>query len=152
MKSFVYAFRGIWHTVRTERNMRIHLCAAFYVAALGLIAQIDSGEWLAVLLCIAAVISLECVNTALESLCDALCPEKNEGVRRCKDAAAGAVLVAAIISAVVGGLVFFRAKYAATALAFIMAHPVPAAILLLTLIPALLFVRGGVKGEKKDEK
>lgn len=152
MKSFVYAFRGIGHTLLSQRNMRIHLCAAFYVTVMGFVVGISSGEWLAVLLCIAAVTALECVNTAIESLCDALCPEKNEGIKRCKDAAAGAVLISAIISAVVGGVVFFREKYVIMAFAFITAYPVPSVLLLLTLIPALLFVRGRVKGEKTNEK
>jgi len=143
MKSFKYAFRGIFETVRSERNMRVHLCFALYVVTAGFVTQLTAPEWAAVLVCIGAVTALECFNTALERLCDTLCPEKNEGIRRAKDAAAGAVLCAALASAAVGADIFFRADRFAAALGFFKNNTVIAVLIILALIPLCFFVRGG---------
>ena len=148
MKSFVYAFRGIIETIRNERNMRIHLCFACYVVLAGMITHISQTEWAAVLICIALVTALECFNTALERLCDTACPEKSEGIRMAKDASAGAVLFAAIASAAVGGLIFFRTEKINAALDFLQSNTALALVIILTLIPLALFVRGG-KRERK---
>lgn len=148
MKSFVFALRGILDTVRSERSMRVHLCFAFYVVIAGLVTRISAFEWIAVLICIGLVTALESLNTALESLCDTVCPERSAGIRKTKDAAAGAVLCAAGISVVVGGLVFFRGDKIALALEFLRQYTAAALAILLTLVPLSLFVRGG-KRERK---
>ena len=118
MKSFKYAFHGIFETIRTQRNMRVHLCFAFYVIIAGFVTHISAAEWAAVLICIGLVMALECLNTSIESLCDTVHPEKTEGIRITKDAAAGAVLCSALASAVVGGIVFFNEQKVTAALQF----------------------------------
>ncbi len=150
MKSFRYAFRGIFETVGNERNMRIHLCFAFYVIVGGLVTQLTKAEWAAVLICIGVVTALECLNTALEKLCDTLSPSFSEGIRKTKDASAGAVLCAAIACAAVGALVFFRAEKLSAALSFARTHTVLTLFIILTLIPLGLFVKGG-KREKYEK-
>ena len=82
----------------------------FYVIIAGFVTQLSSLEWIAVLICIGLVMALECLNTALESLCNTICPEHSEGIRKTKDASAGAVLCTAGLAVVVGGLIFFRAE------------------------------------------
>jgi diacylglycerol kinase len=67
---------------------------------------INTVEWLAVLLCIGLVLGLEMVNTAIEKLADHLHPQEHKHIGLVKDVAAGAVLWAAALSAVVGVLVF----------------------------------------------
>ena len=104
--SFVYAFRGVARTAREERNFRIHLAAVCYVTWAGFLAELDALGWAAVLLCFGAVLSAELVNTALEHLCDAVCPEKNPHIKAAKDAAAGAVLVLSIAAVGVAAAVF----------------------------------------------
>ncbi len=148
MKSFGFAFRGIFDTIKNERNMRIHLCFAFYVIIAGFVTHISASEWVAVLICIGLVMALECLNTALESLCDTMHPEKSEGIRIAKDASAGAVLCAAIASAIVGGLVFFRAEKVNTAMEYFKEHTASSLVIIFTLIPLAVFVRGG-KRERK---
>ena len=110
MKSFAYAARGIFDTFLTERNMRIHTAAAFYVIISGIITHITAVEWFAVLLCIGVVAAAELMNTALEAACDAAHPEPSPLVKKAKDATAGAVLLCAAVSAIVGGAVFFKAE------------------------------------------
>ena len=124
MKSFVYAFHGFFETVRTQRNMRVHLCFAFYVILAGLVT------------------ALECLNTALESLSDTVHPEKCEGIRIAKDASAGAVLGAALIAAVVGGIVFFNGQKINAALEFFETQTALSILIILTLVPLVIFVRG----------
>ena len=142
MKSIKYAFHGIFKTIRTQRNMRIHLCFAFYVIIAGFVTHISASEWAAVLICIGLVMAIECLNTALESLCDTVHPEKSEGIRIAKDAAAGAVLCAAMVSAVVGGIVFFNEQKMTAALDFFKEYTLLSILIILSLIPLGFFARG----------
>ena len=145
--SFVYAFRGVVWTVKNERNMRIHLCFAFYVVLAALITRLSVTEWAAVLICIASVTALECVNTSLERLCDTLHPDKSEGIRHAKDIAAGGVLCAAAVSAAVGCIIFFREEKLENVWRFTENNPAAAAAVIITLIPLSLFV-WGFRGRK----
>ena len=133
MKCFVYAARGFAYAVRTQRNMRFHLCAAFYVVLAGLVTDLSASEWAAVLLCIGLVLALELVNTAIEYTCDSITKEYAEPVKRAKDCAAGAVLCAAAVAAVVGCIVFFGQGRPCAAWKFFTEHPLLAAALALSL-------------------
>ena len=104
--SFRHALSGAFAAVKGERNMRIHLLAALAAAALGAWLGIDRGEWVAVVLCCALVISLECMNTAVEAVVDLASPDIHPLAKRAKDCAAGAVLISAVGAAVVGCVVF----------------------------------------------
>ncbi len=148
MKSFVYAFSGVCETMLSERHMRIHMGFAVYVILAGILTEISTVEWMAVIICVGLVMALECLNTALESLCDTVCPEKSEGIRIAKDAAAGAVLCAAIVSATVGGIVFFNGQKVTAALEFFKNQTAASLVIIFTLIPLILFVRGGKRETK----
>lgn len=105
-QSFVDAGRGIFTVFRTEWNFRIHFAIFFLVVVAGLLFEISSGEWLAIILSAGLVFMAEVLNTALEYLCDAVHPESDLGVGMAKDAAAGGVLIAAVAAALVGAIVF----------------------------------------------
>lgn len=109
LRSFKYAFRGIWIAASSEANFQIHLAAAAAVAGLGLFLGISRNEWLAVLLCFGAVMSAEAFNSAIERLVDLVSPEFNDKAGQVKDVAAGAVLLSAIAAAVIGCLIFLPA-------------------------------------------
>lgn len=106
VSSFGYAFSGIVQAYKEGHNIRIQTVLGTFAIALGLLFQISSGEWLAVLLCIGAVISGECVNTALEDCVDLACPGYDPVAKAAKDMAAGAVLVMSIISLIVAIIIF----------------------------------------------
>ncbi len=106
LRSFRCAFSGIGWVLRTQRNLRIHAAATLTVVSLGLVVNLPDWKWCAVLGCIALVWVAELLNTALEVLCDRITQEQDESIRRIKDVAAGAVLIAAIISVIVTALVF----------------------------------------------
>lgn len=113
--------------------MRIHLAFAFYVILAGAVCGIAPLEWCAALLCIALVIALECVNTAIEVTGDAIGRKFSYLIGLAKDLAAGAVLVAAVISAVIGGIIFFNAPCIDRTLEFIQKYPAGAAAIVLTV-------------------
>ena len=121
--------------------MRIHLAAAFYVVLAGFICRITALQWCAVLLCIAAVTALECLNTAVEAVCDAVTAEYSAHIERAKDAAAGAVLCAAALSAVTGGIIFFNAACMQCIVEFIRKYPLGAAVIVLTVPLWIKFIR-----------
>lgn len=104
--AFRHAGRGILEMLRSEPHARVHAAATVCVVAAGLGLGIDRHEWIAILLTVGAVWSLEAMNTAVEAICDLVSPEHHDLVRRAKDAAAGGVLVAAVTAMGVAGLVF----------------------------------------------
>ena len=105
-KSFGYAFEGVWNTVKSERNMQIHLGFTVCVIIAGFIFSITKTEWLICLVLFGQVMSLELVNTALEACVDVATDEWKPLAKKAKDAAAGAVLVSAIIAAFIGLWIF----------------------------------------------
>ena len=141
-RSFVYAVSGVIYTLKTEQNMRVHLCFAFYVVLAGFVTKISPGEWAAVLICIGAVTALECVNTAVERLSDELCKQQNEGIKHAKDAAAGGVFCAAAASAFIGGTIFFRVEKISATWEFVKSYPTAAVLIILSLIPLSMFAKG----------
>ena len=104
--SFLNAIRGVAFLFQTQRNARIELVIACIAVAAGFLLNISMAEWIVVLLCIALVLGLEGINTALEIFANKFHPDFNIEIRNTKDVAAGAVLVAAIISAIIGFIIF----------------------------------------------
>lgn len=92
--------------VRTQPNARVHLLATLLVCAAGLYFRLETMEWLWLIVAIVLVWSAEAFNTALEQLADTVHPEQHPGIGRAKDAAAAAVLFAALGAALIGVLVF----------------------------------------------
>lgn len=105
-ESLRHAARGIRESLRTERNLRLHVAAALATAVAGWYCALTRPEWCLLLLAMAVVFVAELLNTAVEHAVDLLSPSYSEAARRAKDAAAGAVLVAALFAAAVGCLLF----------------------------------------------
>jgi diacylglycerol kinase len=94
--------------LRSEFNARVHALATIVVVAAGFGFEIDTYEWLAVILAISGVWSAEAFNTAIEALGDAVTREEHPGIGRAKDMAAGAVLLTALGATAVAAIVFGR--------------------------------------------
>lgn len=101
----MYAFAGI-QAVCSERNFRFHLFAMVVVIIAGFLTGISANEWTILLLAIAAVLSLEMTNSAIERVVDLVTDEFHPLAKRAKDLAAGAVLIAAIFSVIIGLIIF----------------------------------------------
>ena len=106
LRSFAYAFNGIRLLVTGEPNARIHCFAAICAVSMGLFFKLSSMEWVAVTVAIGMVLAAEAINSAIESLADAVSPEYNESIKKTKDLAAGAVLLLAIAALVIGLIIF----------------------------------------------
>ena len=106
IKSFSYAFKGLYELVKSEPNARIHLVATIAAVSAGIFFRISNVEWCIILIVIALVWAAEAINTVIEKLADHLFPEYHETARIVKDIAAGAVLVCAIVALICGLIVF----------------------------------------------
>lgn len=104
--SFKYAFQGIWASFKSERNMKIHVFMMIFVILCGLLLNINLGEWITCLILFALVIGAELFNTAIEAVVDMISLEKSPQAKLAKDISAGAVLVFAMASALIGLLIF----------------------------------------------
>jgi diacylglycerol kinase len=105
INSFAVAISGITFALRTQSHMRFHAIAAAVVCGLGFMLSLKPLEWTIILLAIAVVISAEMINTAIEQAVDLASPTIHPVAKAAKDVAAGAVLVAAAISAIIGLLI-----------------------------------------------
>lgn len=106
LKSFKYAFAGIFMLIKHEHNARIHLIAALTAILAGIILKINCFEWCLIVTVIGFVFFAELVNTGIETLADAVNPEYDENIKKIKDYSAAAVLVAALVAIITGGIIF----------------------------------------------
>ncbi len=106
LDSFKYAFHGIRYALKEERNFRIMAACFIAVVIAGILLGLSVPEWAAILLCCAGVLSLEMVNTSLESAVDIATDEYKPLAKKAKDTAAGAVLVFCLFSAAIGLIIF----------------------------------------------
>lgn len=153
--SFVYAFNGIFSTIKNERNLRIHLTCLCYM--FGFLCFTDwfvltKTDWVILLLAAGAVISGELVNTAIENAVDLASEEHTKYGKLAKDAAAGAVLISAIVAVGVGVVILFQVDAFNAMYSYFISNPIMLLLFILSIIPATLFIFLGVpftKGGKK---
>ncbi|MBQ4569060.1 MAG: diacylglycerol kinase family protein [Ruminococcus sp.] len=106
IKSFGFAFEGIFSAVKSEAHLRFHLVAAFYVFLFAFLGGFSPTQWGVLAITCALVIFAELVNTALEEVCDLYSTEHNPRIKRIKDISAGAVLVLAFAACAVAVSLF----------------------------------------------
>jgi diacylglycerol kinase (ATP) len=106
LESFNFAFEGIIHVLRTQRNMRIHFLVAGAVLVAAVAMGVDRLELIALLISIAFVLIAEMINTAIEGAVDVSTTSFDPNAKLAKDIAAGAVLIATVNAVAVGYLVF----------------------------------------------
>jgi undecaprenol kinase len=106
IRSFGFAITGIRSVVMNERNMRIHLVISLIVIVTGLWFSISMFEWLFVILAIGGMFALEMVNSAIERVVDLVTDKYHPLAKDAKDIAAGAVLLYAIVSVIIGLIIF----------------------------------------------
>jgi diacylglycerol kinase (ATP) len=109
LDSFNWAFEGIIHVLRTQRNMRIHFLAAVIVLVGAIVVGVQEFELLALMIAISFVLITEMVNSAIEGAIDVATTSFDPMAKLAKDVAAGAVLIATVNAVAVGYVVFERA-------------------------------------------
>lgn len=106
LSSFKYALQGIRHAIRTQANLQIHVAILIVVIIAGFLLQISAIEWIDLVLAMMIVLSAELFNTSIENAMDRVSTEQHPLAKVAKDTAAGAVLITAIGSVVIGVLIF----------------------------------------------
>lgn len=105
-RSFYYAFQGLKTAFRNEPNLRIHISIGSATLLAGIILHLAVWEWLLLMFTIFYVITLELLNTVLEAVVNLVSPEIRDNAKIAKDVSAGCVLMGAIMSVVVGLIIF----------------------------------------------
>ena len=142
LDSFNYAFEGIIHVLRTQRNLRIHFLIAIGVIAAAAALGVGRFELIALLLAIAFVLVAEMVNSAIEGTIDVSTTSFDPNAKLAKDIAAGAVLIASTTAIAVGYLVFAHAAAHRTARLLDRIRDAPTEITLVALVLVILIVIG----------
>ncbi len=108
IKSANYAIEGILHAAKTQRHMRYHLIAAIIVLITGFVTGIGWTDFVVLMTLAIVVISVEMINSSIETITDVLFKEYDPKAKAIKDMAAGAVLIAAIGSVIIGYVILFN--------------------------------------------
>lgn len=106
LQGFCYAFAGIGHVLRTQRNARVHATAAVLVIIAAILFRLNPVEWAVLILTIGSVFGAEMVNTVAELAVDLLTQRQHPMAKIAKDVGAGAVLVTALAAVGVGIALF----------------------------------------------
>jgi diacylglycerol kinase len=108
LKSLNFALNGLKLSFQLGGNFKIQLSLLLLSISLGLWFKIAQEEWLWIIVCSSAVLSLEVLNTAIEELCNRITKEEDEHIARIKDLSAGAVLIASISALIIGIIIFSK--------------------------------------------
>lgn len=106
IRSFGYALAGITTFFASQAHAKIHLLAILLITLLGFYLGLDKTEWCLIVLCMALVLCLEAVNTAIEFTVDLVSPAQHPLAKKAKDVAAGAVLLAVVGCGLVWAIIF----------------------------------------------
>jgi diacylglycerol kinase (ATP) len=142
LESFNFAFEGIIHVLRTQRNMRIHFMIAAGVLIAALIVGVSRLELVILLMAISFVLIAEMINSALEAGIDVATTSFDPLAKLAKDIAAGAVLIATINAVAVGYLVFVDRIKDPSSRAIDRLRDAPTEITLVALVLTVIIVIG----------
>lgn len=137
---FIVAIEGICHAIGTERHLRFHLVACFYVVFFGFLYRLSRVEWGIAMLCASSVICFELINTAVESLCDYIKPSFHPLIKVTKDIASGCVLTSAVFAFVNGLIIFGQKDKFLFVLNFYLSYPNAIISLGVTTIISIIFI------------
>ena len=104
--SFKKAFNGLFYAISTQPNFLFHMFAGVMVLLLAWVLRTTRVEIVVLILTITMVLTAEMINTAIESVTDLVTEEWHKKAEIAKDVSAGMVLLTAILSVVIGLLIF----------------------------------------------
>ena len=158
IRSFKYAFEGIFSTIRSERNMRIHIVCMVYMYSFLAFTDwfvLSRADWAILFIANAIVVMGELINTAIESVVDLATEEIKPLAKKAKDAAAGAVLVGAIFAVCTGIALLLQKEAFIKLYSYFSTHIFSLIVFILSLILACVFILKGFpkrKNEKENTK
>jgi diacylglycerol kinase (ATP) len=142
LQSFNFAFEGIIHVLRTQRNMRIHFLIAAGVLIAALVVGVSRLELVVLFMAISFVLIAEMINSALEAGIDVATTSFDPLAKLAKDIAAGAVLIATVNAVAVGYLVFVDRLKDPSSQAIDRLRDAPTEITLIALVLTVILVIG----------
>lgn len=151
-KSFTYAFKGIGYVIKHERNFRIHLSCIIYMFSILTLTdwfKLTRTDYAVLLVVSALVLSLEIVNTAVENSVNLASKEFTEYGRIAKDAAAGAVLIAAIFAVLTGIAILFQPEAFVKMCEYFKENVLMLILFIVSIIPMTLFIFWGNPFKKR---
>ncbi len=109
IRSFGYAVEGLSHAYRVDKSfmLEVNIGIPLYGAIIYYLSPLGSADLILLLGTYFLIIIVELINTAFEKMLDKLHPDKHIIIKRSKDIAAGAVLVAFVFAAIVMGVLFY---------------------------------------------
>ncbi len=154
LKSFVYAGKGILWCLKNERNMRAHFSLCVYMYSYLCFFdffKLTKSDWTSILLCNALVFALEIVNTAVEKTVDLASEKRTELGKIAKDTAAGAVLVVAIFSVIVGLVILYQPEAFSAMLEYYKERIYLLFILAASLVLTFCFIIKGIPNFRRNK-
>ena len=154
IKSFGYAFSGIFEALRYERNMRIHFVCMIYMYSFLFVYdffEITRTQLAVIFLANMAVVAAELINT-VERTVDLASEEYTENGKVAKDTAAGAVLVCAIFAVATGIAILGQPEAFSQMFLYYSENPVMLVVFILSIILATVFIFKGFGKASKDKK
>ena len=106
LRSVGFAFRGAYFLLKTEASIQVQFAIAIFLIVLGFVFDISNMEWIAQLLAISIVMSIEALNTSIEEVANFIHPETNKKIGLIKDIGAGAVFIAAVFAITIGLIIY----------------------------------------------
>lgn len=155
VKSFGYAFQGIFYCILNERNMRVHfVCMIYMYAFLGLTDWfvLSRTDWALIFMANAIVVMGELVNTAIEKVVDLVTEDRLPLAKIAKDTAAGAVLVGAIFAVCVGIAVLGQKEAFISLYTYFSTHISSLCIFIFSFALACVFMLKGLPRKKGKNK
>lgn len=105
-QKFLNAFRGMYIVWKTTRLISVHVFSAVMVIIAGFYFNVSNIEWVVLIFAIGLVFVSESFNTAIEIDIDLTSPDYHPYARDTKDVAAAAVLLASLVSIIIGLIIF----------------------------------------------
>ncbi len=106
LRSYRYAWRGLYEILTTELNFQILLFFSVLSVMAGLFFRLNSIEWIVLSFTLTLLLVSEAFNKSIETTCDAICVEYRDQIKYAKDVAAGAVLLATLLAIMVVLIIF----------------------------------------------
>lgn len=137
--SFKYAFEGLFFCIKTCRNFRIHLIAALVVLYFSRFYSFSATEYGILVIIISFILVAECINTAIEQLCNSITKDFSSQIKNAKDVAAAAVLCGAVSSVIIAVRFFYNPDVFRQIYVYY-SSPLKLAFLIITAVISIIFI------------
>ncbi|MGY6647567.1 diacylglycerol kinase [Wenyingzhuangia sp. IMCC45574] len=104
--SLGYAFKGLWHLLKTENAVKVHVTSTIILTITGFLFDLNNYEWMFQFLSLGLVMGVEALNSSIEKIADFVQPNFDTKIGTIKDVSAGAVLFAAMYGGIVLGIIY----------------------------------------------